>query len=128
MKKEMEEIDKMIREALSDQEAQFYEDLNEPPVLQKLGEVYKSQLGWLALVMNVIMLFLAVLAVYSIISLWNASEMLAMIRWAVVSILSVMAIGILKLYFWMQMDKNDIRRELKRIELQIAALLHKLEQ
>ncbi len=128
MKKEMEEIDKMIREALSDQEAQFYEELDEPSVFHKLGEVYKSQLGWLALVMNVIMLLLVILAVYSIISLWNAHEMLVMIRWAVIAILSVMAIGILKLYFWMQMDKNDLKRELKRIELQIAALLHKLEK
>jgi hypothetical protein len=28
--------------------------------------------------------------------------------------------GMMKLYLWMQMDKNDILRELKRIELQIT--------
>ncbi len=128
MKKEMEEIDKMIREALSEEEAKFYEDLNEPSVLQKLGEVYKSQLGWLALVMNVVMLFLAILALYAIISFWNAPETLEMLRWATVGIFSVLAIGLLKLYFWMQMDKNDLKRELKRIELQIAALIHKLDR
>jgi hypothetical protein len=28
----------------------------------------------------------------------------------------------LKLYVWMQMDKNDILRELKRLELQVYAV------
>jgi hypothetical protein len=30
----------------------------------------------------------------------------------------------LKLYVWMQMDKNDILRELKRLELQVSAVAH----
>jgi hypothetical protein len=34
----------------------------------------------------------------------------------------MIAMGMLKLFVWMQMDKNDILRELKRLELQIATL------
>lgn len=128
MKTEMEDIDKMIKEALSEREAQFYEELNEPPVLKKLGEVYKGQLGWLAMVMNFIMVLLFILVIYSLIKFWKAPETLEMIRWSVVGVISLLAIGILKLYFWMQMDKNDLKRELKRIELQIAVLNTKLDK
>lgn len=128
MKKEMEDIDKMIREALSEEEAQFYEDLNEPDVLEKLGEVYKGRLGWLAWIINVVMLLLLVLFIYSLVHFINAIQTLEMVRWATAGIFSLLALGILKLYFWMQMDKNDLKRELKRIELQIAIMNGKLEK
>ena len=128
MRREMEDIDKMIREALSEEEAQFYEELNEPDVLKKLGEVYKGRLGWLAMLMNLVMLLLFFVFIYSLISLFGISDAPELIRWASLGILSLIGIGILKLYFWMQMDKNDLKRELKRIELQIAALSGKLER
>ena len=128
MKKEMEEIDKMIKEALSEEEAQFYEELNEPAILEKLGEVYKGRLGWLAWIMNVILLLFFVLFIYSLVHFLNSKEALEMIRWASVGIFSILAVGILKIYFWMQLDKNDLKRELKRIELQIALLSSKIEK
>ena len=124
----MEDIDKMIREALSEEEAQFYEELNEPDVLEKLGEVYKGRLGWLAMLMNVVMLLLFLVFIYSLISLFGTADTPELVRWASLGILSLLGIGILKLYFWMQMDKNDLKRELKRIELQIAALSGKIEK
>ncbi len=128
MKTDMNDIDKMIKDALSDEEAKFYEDLNEPSLIKKLGDVYKGQLGWLAMVMNLVMVLFLVLGIYSIVNFWQAHETLEMIRWAVVGIISLLTIGILKLYFWMQMDKNDLKRELKRIELQIAALNNRLDK
>ena len=36
--------------------------------------------------------------------------------------------AMIKLYIWMQMDKNDVLRELKRIELQLAVLSSKGEE
>jgi hypothetical protein len=128
MKKEMEDIDKIIKEALSEEEAKFYEDLNEPAILDKLGEIYKGRMGWLAMLMNVIMLLLFALFIYALIQFLNTTDTLELIRWAATGMFSILALGILKLYFWMQMDKNDLQRELKRIELQIAVLSGKLEK
>lgn len=126
MKTEMEEIDKMIREALSKEEAQFYEDLNEPAIFEKLGEVYRGRMGWLAMIMNVVILLFLVLFIYALIQFLNTTQTLDMVRWAAVGIFSILALSIIKIYFWMQMDKNDLKRELKRIELQIAVLSGKL--
>lgn len=125
MKKELEEIDKMIKEALSEEEAAFYDELNELPVLSKLGEVYRGSLGWLAILMNVLILVLFACFIYSIYAFLNSESIENLIRWAAAGFLCISSVGILKLYFWMQMDKNDIKRELKRIELQIAALSSK---
>ncbi|WP_445382420.1 DUF6768 family protein [Robiginitalea sp. IMCC43444] len=125
MKKDLEEIDKMIKEALSEEEAAFYDELNELPVLSKLGEVYRGSLGWLAILMNFLIVVLFAGFVYSLYAFINSESIEDLIRWAAAGFLCMSAVGILKLYFWMQMDKNDIKRELKRIELQIAALSSK---
>ncbi|NNE01700.1 MAG: hypothetical protein HKN52_00925 [Eudoraea sp.] len=128
MKTEMEDIDKMIREALTEEEAKFYEDLNEPSIFEKLGEVYKGRQGWLAMVMNIVILLLFALFIYSLIQFLNTTQIQELVRWASVGLFSILALSIMKIYFWMQMDKNDLKRELKRIELQIAVLSGKLEK
>ncbi len=128
MKREMEQIDALIKQALTEEEAKFYEELNEQNLFGKLEGVYKGKMGWLAVVMNLVTLALFGCFVFSIVKFLSAEFPTDLIQWAATGFLSIMAVGMLKLYFWMQMDKNDLKRELKRIELQIAALSTKLGQ
>lgn len=44
------------------------------------------------------------------------------IAWSVCFLFSNMAVAMMKLWFWMQMDKNVVIREMKRLELQVATL------
>jgi hypothetical protein len=39
-----------------------------------------------------------------------------------------MAVSMMKMFAWMQMDKNAILREIKRLELQVSSLATKLSQ
>lgn len=122
----MEQIDSLIREALTAEEATFYDELDEQGLIGKLEQVYKGKLGWLAVIMNIVTLILVGCFVYSLIQFLRAESQKDLIIWASAGFLSMIATGMLKLYFWMQMDKNDLKRELKRIELQIAALSAKV--
>ena len=122
----MEQIDSLIREALTAEEATFYDELDEQGLIGKLEQVYKGKLGWLAVIMNIVTLILVVCFVYCLIQFLGAESQKELIIWASAGFLSMIATGMLKLYFWMQMDKNDLKRELKRIELQIAALSAKV--
>ena len=122
MKKDLEQIDSLIREALTEEEANFYDELDEQGLIGKLEQVYKGKLGWLAVVMNIVTLLLVGCFVYSLVQFLGAETQKGLIIWASAGFLCMMAAALLKLYFWMQMDKNDLKRELKRIELQIAAL------
>ena len=124
----MENIDALIREALTDEEAKFYKDLEEQDLFSRLEEVYRGKLGWLAILMNLIMLILFGIFVFCAFKFAASTDPGAQISWAATGFLCILAVGMLKLYFWMQMDKNDIKRELKRIELQIAALSARLHR
>ncbi|MGB5203283.1 DUF6768 family protein [Eudoraea sp.] len=122
MNKKTEKIDELIKETLSKEEAAFYDELEEQNLMGKIGEVYKGKLGWLAAIMNVVHLLMFMAFVYCIVRFFNTENTNELIKWASAGFLSMIAMGMLKLFVWMQMDKNDILRELKRLELQIATL------
>ncbi|MDT0608583.1 DUF6768 family protein [Croceitalea rosinachiae] len=125
MSKDLEKIDDLIKEALSKEEAKYYDDLKEQNLLGKIGEVYRGKLGWLAIIMNIVHLVFFGLFIYCIISFFNTTETNELIKWASGGFLCMIFMGMLKLYVWMQMDKNDILRELKRLELQVSVLNNK---
>ena len=127
MNKEREKIDELIKETLNQEEAKFYDDLEEQNLIGKLGEVYKGKMGWLAIIMNVFHLVIFGLLIYCITQFFETNETNELIKWASAGFLCMIAMGMLKLYMWMQMDKNDILRELKRLELQVATLSGKLD-
>jgi len=122
MNKKTEKIDELIKETLSKEEANFYDELEEQNLIGKIGEVYKGKLGWLAAIMNVVHLVMFIAFIYCIVRFFNTEITNELIKWASAGFLSMIAMGMLKLFVWMQMDKNDILRELKRLELQIATL------
>lgn len=122
MNKKTEKIDELIKETLSKEEAAFYDDLEEQNLIGKIGEVYRGKLGWLAAIMNVVHLLMFMAFIYCIVRFFNTDSTNELIKWASAGFLSMIAMGMLKLFVWMQMDKNDILRELKRLELQISIL------
>ncbi|MBD0850014.1 DUF6768 family protein [Maribacter arenosus] len=127
MKKEKEKIDELIKKTLNQEEAKFYDELEEQNLIGKLGEVYKSKVGWLAIVMNIVYLVIFGLFIYCMFRFFGTTETNELIKWASAGFLCMIFMGMLKLYFWMQMDKNDILRELKRLELQVATISGKLD-
>ena len=127
MNKRTEKIDELIKESLSREEAAFYNDLEEQNLVGKLGEVYKGKLGWLAAIMNVVHLLMFIAFIYCIVQFFNTEATNELIKWASAGFLSMIGMGMLKLFIWMQMDKNDILPELKRLELQIATLTSRMD-
>ncbi|WP_297793489.1 DUF6768 family protein [uncultured Eudoraea sp.] len=127
MNKKKEKIDELIKATLSKEESAFYDDLEEQNLIGKIGEVYKGKLGWLAAIMNVVHLLMFMAFIYCIFQFFSTDNTNELIKWASAGFLSMIVMGMLKLFVWMQMDKNDILRELKRLELQIA-MLNKLER
>ena len=125
MKKHEEKIDDLIKEALSLEEAKFYDELGEQSLLEKLGKAHKGKTGWLVTLMTLMHILVFVVFVFCTVQFFNTDVTNELITWACAGFLCMIFMGMMKLYIWMQMDKNDILRELKRIELQVAALSHK---
>jgi len=128
MKNEFEKIDKLIKEALTEEESKFYDNLEEQNVFQMLGGLFQGKNKWIMLLMNIVMLFVFGFLIFSVIQFFNTEQTNEIIRWSLSIITCLLMISMLKMFLWMQMDKNSIKREIKRIELQISTLSSKLSK
>jgi len=128
MSKEFEKIDQLIKEALTEEEVEFYDKLDEQNVFQMLGGLFTGKNRWIMVLMNVAMLVIFVALIFCIIRFFSTDLTNELIKWAIAGLICVNAISLLKLFTWMQMDKNSIKRELKRLELQVSNLASKLSE
>ena len=58
----------------------------------------------------------------------NAPELADMLRWGAASALAFMGVALVKVWFWLELQKNAIVREVKRLELQVASLAAQLRR
>ena len=117
-----EEIDKLIKETLTQEEAKFYDGLEEQNVFQMLGGLFHGKNKWIMLLMNIVILVFFVLFIYCIVQFFNVESTKELLMWGIGGLMSLSAVSMLKLFAWMQMDKNAILREVKRLELQVSSL------
>jgi|GraSoiStandDraft_4_1057263.scaffolds.fasta_scaffold260788_2 hypothetical protein len=120
----MTHVDEAIRRALSPDDLRAYDALSrDQNLLQQAVGAFQSQnrqlafAGWL--------LGFALFAI-SIFGFWRfalASDIRQMLIWGAVGGMAMMGLGLVKLWFWMEMQKNAVVREIKRLELQISVLL-----
>ena len=127
MKNRNEEIDEMIKEALSEEEAKFFEEMGEQSMQEMIGELFKGKLRWLNILSMIVQPLLFGVAVYCAVHFFNAEETQMMIKWGAGAFLFMFASSYMKLFQWMQMDKNALLREIKRMELQIVSLSAKID-
>lgn len=126
MKNNMEDIDKLIKETLTQEEAKFYDDLDEQNAFQMIGGLFKGKNKWLLVMMNIMTLIFFGLFIYCLVEFFNAEVVKDLLKWGLGSIVFLLGVSILKVFAWMQMDKNAILREMKRLELQVSSLYHKI--
>ncbi len=122
MRNNIEDIDKLIKETLTQEEAKFYNKLDEQNLFQMFGGLYQGKLKWLMVMVNIVMVAWFALFIYCAIQFFEVETTKELIKWAAIGFFSVMAVGLLKIFAWMQMDKNAIIREIKRLELQVSSL------
>lgn len=127
MRNNTEEIDQLIKDTLSKEEAAFYDSLDEQNVFNMFFGLFKGKNAWIIVVMNIMIFVFLGLFVYSLIEFFNAESVEQLIKWGLGSLVFLLSLSMLKIYAWMQMDKNALLREMKRLELQIMSLSGKME-
>jgi len=119
----MTNLDRAIREALSKEDAEFlarFEAQSTP-----VGEVLDTFRGRWAL-MNA---FAAVITfasfgffVYAMWQVMQTTDLRMTVLWLTGAVVSALFVAMLKMWFFMEINKNQILREVKRLELQVARL------
>ncbi|MCG8385038.1 MAG: hypothetical protein MJA30_05820 [Cytophagales bacterium] len=126
--KQNEDIDNIIYEALSKEEAQFYNQLGEQSILEMALDVYKGRNKWISITSAVLGVVLFAIFVYAAVQFFKVEDTREMLQWMAIGFVCLGTSQAMKVWQWMQMDKNALLREMKRLEVQISMLSKKLAE
>jgi len=122
MKNNIKDIDELIKETLTQEEAKFYDDLEEQNIFQMIFGIYSGKNSWLVKIITFVHASFIGFFIYCAIQFFNTDVTNELIKWSVFGILSIVVASMFKMYTWMQMDKNALIREIKRLELLVSSL------
>jgi|UniRef100_UPI00404A0B73 uncharacterized membrane protein len=121
MKKTNEQIDKIIYEALSKEEAEFYDQLGEQNIIDMTLGVFQGKNKNLYILTFIMAFVLFIAVVYCGVQFYQAETVKEMLVYIGIGFFCMTGVMGIKMWHWMQMNNNAILREMKRLELQIAA-------
>ena len=124
----MRDIDRKIKEALRAEDADAFEQYGEQSIHEMLIDSFRGKSKWLVVMTVLATLVFLALTIFSAVQFFRAVSDRQMIVWAVAVGFGLLSIGLLKIWYWMELNKNAVMREIKRVELQIARLAGRLER
>ena len=110
-----------IKKILKD-DTNFYEESREDTLSSIIREFYSKRMRWIAI--NVYAWFLVFLVplIYSGIKFFKTDSTKFQIMYAAIFVCCITSIGFIKVFAWQMLHRNNINRELKRLELRVAEL------
>lgn len=122
----MNRLDDQIRQALNEDEQALFDRLGADMSLNELMVApFRSRMRWwsaYAFVMTFALFLVAVWCGWHFFTLDGASDR---IFWGLCALAAMMAVSMLKLWFFMEMNRLSVVREIRRVELQLAALANR---
>lgn len=122
----MAEHDETMREALRRESDALAADVNEPGLVDMVMEVFRGRTRHLTLLGAFWGVVIMALAALCAVQFFRAGDDKALIGWATAFLLCMLGIGLLKIWFWMELQRAALTREVKRVELQLARLAERL--
>ncbi len=114
----MKEIDRMIRDALREEDAAMLEQFSgDQPIHEAITDLFRFRPRWLLMMTMFGTLVAMAVAVWAAIRFFDAAEIRDMIFWGIIFMFCVVGVTSIKIWAWMEMSKNSVTREIKRLAL-----------
>ncbi len=124
----MNELDKKIQEALRKEDADLFEEFGgEPSMYEMVMETFRGKYRWMAMVAVFYSIVFIGLFIFAAVKFFDAEATREMLMWAALCIVCWFAVFMMKVWYWMELNKNALTREIKRLELQIARLAGRIK-
>jgi hypothetical protein len=122
MSKSTRDLDDLIREALANEGWASGEGFEDPTALEMLTDVFRGRNRLFAAVGVVANLALFIVGVGAAISFANAQDLRAMALYGGVSALCFAGVMAIKVWYWLEMMRLALTREMKRLELRLLRM------
>lgn len=120
-------IDEMIKAGLSEHDQQLFDELESDMNIQEMAvtafQGRNRGIKVFAFILSFVFFGLAVFCV------WNFSQtqdVRLALNWLMGFGFCALSVAMFKMYFWMEMHKSSVLREVKRVELQLSHVVENL--
>lgn len=116
----MSNIDDEIRKALSQEEQQSLDDLdNEMGVFEALALSFKGKQAWVTWYSYILGFAAFFIGVYCATRFFATEDLKLSLAWALGIIVCLFMLAIIKVIGWQQLLKHELLREIKRLEMRL---------
>jgi hypothetical protein len=119
----MNELDRAIQQSLSAEDALLLDRLGADQALHRqVLATFEGRLRWINAAG-----WIAGFALFGVGSVFawrfvQADDLREMLRWGAGAAVAFGGLALIKVWFWLELQKNAVVREVKRLELQVASL------
>ena len=118
-----------IKRAFSESEKEdLYDTSREDTIRGMWASTFRGRLCWMVVVAWIYMLGWTAVAVWSAVQFFRAAEVKEWILFATIFLTTVLFATLTKMWYWMLINRNSVKREVKRLELRVAELTQQLER
>lgn len=116
----MGKLDRMIEDALGAEDRAVLARFGEQGLFGEVSGLFSGKMGWWVALTMVVQVALFAAGVYAAAKFLTLDDPVLVVRWGIAAAVWFMAMSVIKLMHWQQMQANRIIREVKRLELQVA--------
>ncbi|BBM85883.1 DUF6768 family protein [Candidatus Uabimicrobium amorphum] len=125
----MDNLDNKIKQALQVEEKEILTLFDQQQSLsQMVMDTFRGKNRWLSILVYVYIFVFFALSVYCAVKFFHVETTRELIGWGLGFVFGQFVVMMLKVWYWMEMQKNSITREVKRLELKIVHLADLLQK
>ena len=122
MNRSIDEIDVLIREALGQDDAELLDQFGQQSLPEMITDAFRGRRRLETAAVTVVILFFFGLSIFCAVRFIGAGEIRPMLLWGGGFLVCWSSMIGFKIVSWMDMNRNALAREIKRLELQVAQL------
>ena len=119
--------DKILQAITTDNEQEFENYSKELGLFGLIRESFKGSHKWIVVIASLLILIFLGLTAYCAYFFLHATEIAIKLNWMAGGLLSFIVFVILRLWYFMELNRIAIKRDIKRVELQVSLLVKKLD-
>jgi hypothetical protein len=125
----MNDVDRAIRDSLAAEDTELFDRLGADQGLHRqVLATFQGQLRWLNAAGWIAGFGLFGGASFFAWRFAQAQEVIDMLRWGAMAALAFAGLALVKIWFWLELQKNAVVREVKRLEVQVTRLAAELRR
>lgn len=122
------ELDEQLREALRTEDAELLARLeSDPGIFETVRAGFRGRTAWWVYLTSIVQVAVFGLSIWCAVRFFGAENLDDRVLWGVCLVMTWIAVSMLKMMVWSHIERGMLRREIKRVELQVATLSLRLK-